>query len=81
MTLLAIYEISRDYSFTVFGYHVGFMDADHNGDAVTLLRLGPLGTFYRVPVSAAQGWLITALLFAVLSVAAIWILSRRRRAA
>jgi hypothetical protein len=82
MMLLADYGITRDYSFTVHGYHFGFADADQSleGD-VTLLQLGPLGEFHHVPVSAAQGWTITALLLASSLVAVVWLNARRRRAA
>ena len=45
MMLLAIYQIYRQYSFTIGGYHFGFVDAEHNGADVTLLQLGPLGQF------------------------------------
>jgi hypothetical protein len=81
MALLAIYEIYRQYSFTIGGYHFGFVDAQHNGTDVTLLQLGPLGQFHHVPVSAFQGCVISALLLATLLVAFIWMLSRRLRAA
>ena len=82
MVLLADYGINRDYTFTIHGYHFGFADADHSleGD-VTLLELGPLGEFHHVPVSAAQGWAITALLPASLLVSFVWLNIRRRRAA
>jgi hypothetical protein len=67
MPILAIYEISTDYTFTVGGHRYGFMDADHDGREGTLLCAGPLGTYYRLlPVSAANAWIITVLLAASL---------------
>jgi hypothetical protein len=76
-----MYDIERDYSFTVRGYHFGFVDAHHDPEGnVTLLQLGPLGHFYHVPVSAAQGWAITALLPLSLVVSYVWLITRRRRA-
>jgi hypothetical protein len=80
--ILADYAISRDLSFTVGGYRFGFVDADQTfRGEVTLLQLGPLGHFYHVPVSAAQGWMITALLLAAILAAVGWLCVRWRRAA
>ena len=80
--ILADYAISRDLSFTVGGYRFGFVEADQTFQGeVTLLQLGPLGHFYHVPVSAAQGWMITALLFAAILAAVVWLCFRWSRAA
>ena len=78
--ILAEYLIARDYTFTIGGYRFGFIDANHSfqGD-VTLLHAGPLGEYYHVPVSALQGLMITALLFATLLAAMAWLCFRRRR--
>jgi hypothetical protein len=73
MPILAIYEISTDYTFTVGGHRFGFMDAEHNGREGTLLHAGPLGTYYRLlPVSAVNAWIITVLLAASVVLAFIW---------
>jgi hypothetical protein len=79
--ILAMYSVYRDYTFTIAGYHFGFMDAEHSfqGD-VTFMQLGPLGEFYHVPVSAAQGWIITVLLLLAMLATAVWLLLRSRRA-
>lgn len=37
-----------------------------------------LGAYYRVPVSATQGWMITALLFVAILATAAWLCFRRR---
>ena len=82
MLILADYSIARDYSFTIGGYRFGFVEADHTFQGeVTLLQAGPLGEYYHVPVSAAQGWMITGLLFAALLAAVVSLCFRRRRAA
>jgi hypothetical protein len=79
LLILADYAIERDYSFTVGGYHFGFVDANQSfqGD-VTLMQLGPLGEYHHVPFSAAQGLMITALLFATALAAVGWLCFRRQ---
>lgn len=82
MLILADYSIGRDYSFTFGGYRFGFVEADHTFQGeVTLLQAGPLGEYHHVPVSAAHGWMITALLLAALLAAVVWLCLGRRRAA
>jgi hypothetical protein len=79
--LLVDYAISRDYSFAIGGYRFGFEDAEHTfSGEVTLFHAGPLGEFYSVPFSAAQGCAITALLLATALVAVAWVGFRHRRA-
>jgi hypothetical protein len=74
-----MYSVSRDCTFTIGEYRFGFMDANHDfqGD-VTLLFAGPLGGYYRVPVSAAAGWVITGLVIVALLASAVWLCFRRR---
>jgi hypothetical protein len=76
---LAEYLIGQDYSFTIGGHRIGFMDADHDGNEVTLFHAGPLGEYYVVPVSAAQGWAITVLLLTSFLVALSYLLLRRAK--
>jgi hypothetical protein len=82
MPILAIYEISTNYTFTIGEHRFGFMDAHHSdrGD-VTLLCAGPFGTYYDVvPVSAATASITTGLLLATLLVTSTWICLRLRKA-
>jgi hypothetical protein len=82
MSILALYLISRDYTFSIGNYRFGFQDGSHDfvGD-VTLLHLGPLGGYYRMPVPAAWCVIITALLVAALLAAPFWLRWRFRRLA
>jgi hypothetical protein len=73
MPILAIYDISTNYTFTVGGQRFGFMDAHHEGREGSLLCAGPLGTYYKLlPVSAVNAWIVTCLLVASLILASVW---------
>jgi hypothetical protein len=73
MPILAIYEISTDYTFTVGGHRFGFMDAHHEGQEGALLCAGPFGTYHQlIPVSAFSAWIITGLLVTSLIFAFVW---------
>ena len=79
MWILADYLVGRDLTFTIGEHRFGFMDANHTfaGD-VTVMFLGPLGGFYKVPFSAVQGWTIVAISFAALLTCVVCLCLRRR---
>lgn len=87
MPILAAYRVHTNNTFTIGEHRFGFADAHHSfrGD-VTLLYAGPFGTYYDVvPVSAANAWIITgallAMLLATLLIAFLWFCLRLRRIA
>ena len=82
MLILAMYSVSRDCTFTIGGQRFGFMDANHDfqGD-VTLLFAGPLGGYYRMPLSAAGCLVVTILMCVAMAAMAAWLCLRRPRRA
>ena len=79
MWIVAMYSVYRDLTFTLGGHRFGFMDANHSfGGDVTLMFLGPLGGYRKVPFSAVQGWTIVVISFAALVTCVACLCLRRR---